>query len=97
MILVIRDLQRLPIPEEVNDVPLIRKEVQRSERDEGGLRANDISDVADANVGNETFIPKRVDNISYERFVLNSERAYPRRGTSGKTFGNFASKRGLDE
>lgn len=52
MIFVIRDLQRLTLPEEVNVVSLIRKEVERFERDEGGLRANDISDVADAFVGN---------------------------------------------
>ncbi len=52
MILVIRDLQRLTLPDEVNAISLIRKEVERFEKDEGGLRANDISDTADAFVGN---------------------------------------------
>lgn len=52
MIHVIRDLQRLTLPEEVNVVKEVREEVTRFERDEEGLRANDISAVADAFVGN---------------------------------------------
>lgn len=49
---VVRHLQSLTLPEEVDVVNEIRQEVLRFESDEVGLRADDISDVADAFVGN---------------------------------------------
>jgi len=51
MIRVIRDLRRLTLPEEVDVVEEIRDEVLRFERDEQNLRADHISETADAFVG----------------------------------------------
>jgi len=51
-IFVIRNLQALTLPEELDVVELIRREVECFEQDQTGLRADDISDTADTFVGN---------------------------------------------
>lgn len=62
MIDVIRCLQRLTLPEEVDVVDLVRAEVERFENDDSRLRASDISETADAFVGNaikKNFHPRK--------------------------------------